>query len=357
MRKYVFFLVFLFSSPIEQSCFKSNHAHYDFSEDSFCESINMKEGITLKIDSLIFGRPTLLRFHPDSFLIIQEMNTSKIIKIIDLKTNKIQQLIPQGKGPGEIIHGWGVENVGRDLYVFCGQLKKVIILTPNNRNFDIIDEFVLDEKQTTGFFPLKPDFLACMSNIGDSSRLTILDSRGIIKFKMGDYPPFLNSDKTMGDNYIFQSSISGCATLNKIVLACKNTDVLEIYDLNNGLEKRFQGPIGIQVTILDKQVGKWTMRLSEPGYLTYGDLNANDNEIWVTYLGYKKIKGDRPPQSNLIPNKIFCFDWHGNPIRKMEFLHPFRTFDVDWDGKVLYTLVWEEENPEIITYPLNDILK
>lgn len=358
MKANLFLIIVISVVCIIYSCSNSKPDGADFKEESFRKTFLLAEGRMYKNDSLFIGHPTSIRFHPDSFLIVQCMSTQKLVKIVDLKSNIIQEVIPQGKGPGEIIVPWGIEIIGKDLYVFCGQLRKVIKLTPDiNRKFKIAEEFSLDEKQTTRFYPLKTDLMVCLSKNGDAKRLTFLDNKGKIIKKLGDYPPLLNSKEIKGDNNIFQSAISATPDGNKIVLACTLTDVLEIYDIDKGLEKRFQGPLGIHLTITKQTVGSGKMLHHEPAYMTYRNISANANEFWVDYNGYKLEKGKRPLVSETSPKQIFCFDWEGNPLRKIEFNFPFMAFDVDWNGKVLYSLAWQAENPEIIAYPLNGILK
>jgi len=347
-------LVFYF----QLSCQRFNNHKADFYEESFKENYYLDNGILYKNDSLKIENPTSIRFHVDSFLIIQEINSKKLIKIIDLKNSRTQEIIPQGKGPGEMLVPWGIEFVDDKLFVFCGQLVKVIVLKPDiSRSFKIVNEFRLEETRTTQFFPLSENIFVCLSNIGDINRLTILDGNGKIIKKMGDYPPFLNSNLTKGDNNIFQSFISGSEAEGKIVVACKTTDFIEIYDRNNGMEKRIQGPLGIQYTIITQNVGKSYIRHPEPTTFTYQNIISSDKEFWVGYIGYKPIKGIKPNISDLYPKIIFAFDWKGNLLRKINFNDPIISFDVDWTSMTLYTIEWEKENPEIMTYRLNEYLK
>ena len=340
------------------SCTSSKPGGTDFTEESFKDTFHLKNGKICKIESLFVGHPTSIRFHPDSFLILQDMGTPRLVKIIDLKRNKVQEIIPQGKGPGEMIVAWGIQILGKDLYVFCGQLRKVIVLTPeNNREFRITKEFNLEENQTTAFCPLKTDIMVCLSNIGEDKRLTFLDNTGKISSKLGDFPPILNGKKVKKNNYIFQGYIEAAPDGNRFVLACARTDVLEIYNLDKGLVKRFQGPVGIRLNITNKDVGAGTMFNFQPSYLTYSLGDANDNEFWFGYAGYNDGKKERPSLSEVSPKEIFCFDWFGDPLRKIDFDNTFVAFDVDWNGKVLYLLEWKNENPEIVSYSLNDILK
>jgi hypothetical protein len=292
-----------------------------------------------------------LRFHPDSFLIIQEYNTQKLIKIIDLKTNNIQELIPQGKGPGEMLVSWGIHIIGKDLFAFCAQLRKVIRLTPNDdRKFVIVDEYKLDLKNSTEFYPIDENLSVCLSGFDDDSRLTFIDREGKIVKKLGDFPTFQSVNNIKGDNDIFQSSITGSPNGNKIAVACRRTDVIEIYDLKNDSFKRFQGPIGIRLTVTDQGIAK---SLS-PGYFTYVLLIANDEEFWASYEG-KKIppRGTQLSTEEQLPKQIYCFDWSGQPLRKLILDYPFSGFDVDWGEMILYTLEIRDNYPVIVEYPLN----
>jgi WD40 repeat protein len=332
------------------SCSKSAKNNGDFSDETIKTMIHLTDGKIYSNDSLFLGLPLWLRFHPDSFLIIQEYNTPKLIKIIDLKTNRIQELIPQGKGPGEMLVSWGIHIMGKDLLVFCEQLRKVIRLTANDdRKFEIIDEFKLDVKNSTEFYPVKENLNVCLSGSEDNSRLTFTDGEGKIVKRMGDFPVFQSADNIKADNDIFQSSITGSPNGNKIAVACRRTDVIEIYDLKNDSFKRFQGPLGIKLTVIDQGIAKSL----QPGYFTYALLIANDKEFWASYEGKKTPpRGTQLTTEEQLPKQIYCFDWSGRPLRKLILDNPFSGFDIDWGKMILYTLEIRDNYPAIVEYPL-----
>lgn len=228
------------------------------------------------------------------------------------------------------------------------------ILTPGiDRKFQITDEYKLEEKQSLRFYPLKKDFAVCLSTIGDEKRLTFVNAKGRIIKKMGDYPPILNNTKVKGDNNIFQANMTGTPDGSMILIACSQTDVLEIYNTEKGLMKRFQGPIGIQLSVKDTGVGK----LLDPSYKTFSYSKANENEFWVSYVGYNFTAGKKPSSSNGTPKQIYCFDWNGKPLRIIKFDSCFHGFDVDWNSKIMYLLEDGNEGTEIVSYSLIDILK
>jgi len=340
------------------SCSNSNK-NADFTEESFRNNICIGDGNKYMNENLFLGNPTYLRYHPDSFLIILDKVIPKLVKIIDLKNDGIQEIIEQGKGPGEILAPFGIDILGNDVFVFCLQLRKLIKLSPDqNRQFQISDEYKLDENKTMYFSMLNKDLLVCTSNVGDDKRLTFLNDKGKLIKKMGDYPPFRSVNNIKGDNDIFSSFIASTPDGNRFVLVCNRTDVIEIYDTNKGLIKRFQGPIGIeQIISFDNVGGIGYMIHREPSYVTYGHVRAYKKEFWASYVGYKLDKNSRPKINDTFPKRIFCFDWDGNPLRIIGFDYALHSFDVDWNGKVLYSLEWRNGNPEIDTYSLEKILR
>ncbi len=138
-RHFVIYCILL----INLVCYTGHSSkNVDFDKESFRKNIKPPVGEVYFHDSLFLGKPRYIQYHPDSFLIVLDMGTKNQIKIIDLKNRKIQEMIPQGKGPGEMISAFGLQIKNRDLFVFCLQLSKVIKLTPDlNRKFFISEEF------------------------------------------------------------------------------------------------------------------------------------------------------------------------------------------------------------------------
>ena len=107
------FLVFLLAIS---SCNVKPAKKVDFSLESFKETDSIIKGEIYTNDKLFLGNPRWLKYHPDSFLVISELNnSSRFIKIIDLKKNEIQEMIPSGKGPGEMITAWGIGIINKKI--------------------------------------------------------------------------------------------------------------------------------------------------------------------------------------------------------------------------------------------------
>jgi WD40 repeat protein len=348
----ILFLVII-SITFFGSCSNSKQNQTDFTYESFKTSFHLTQGIIYKNDKLFIGHPLWMRFHPDSFLILQDYGTAKQIKIVDLKDNTLQELIPTGRGPGEMIVGWGIGIFGKDVYAFDPQLRKIIILTPDSeRKFRILKEYKIDAKYPLEFSPLTKDISVCLCAV-EENRLTFLDANGKIIKKAGDFPPFQNDNIIKGDNAIFQSVLTSSPDGNMLALANKNIDVIEIFDLKRDKVIRLQGPLGLKFRVNDLGITK----IVEPRYNNYLLINSNKNEIWTSYNGNKMEKGVQPLSTDQYPKQIFCFSWEGKPLRLIKLDYSFGGFDVDWTNKTLYTLELRDNSPAIVRYQLDKVIK
>jgi len=328
-----------------------------FSKESFKSRMDVRDGRPILFDDLFLGQPKTITFHPDSFLVIEEMEAPRLIKILDLKNNKIQELIPRGRGPGEMLVAWGVKVIDKDIFLFCGQLSKVIILTmTNDRHFVIDDEFYIEEKQSQRLIPMSHDKFVCLSAIGDEKRFSVLTGGGEIIKKFGEYPSFINDNEVKANNDIFLSVIDAKPGGRLFVAVCMKSDLFEIYDLEVGLRRRFQGPLGFKFSVETQSMGGGYMLRPVPHYLTYRTLIAGENEFWAGYIGHKWEPGKVVPLTEQCTKEIFCFDWEGKPLRILSLEYPAIHFDFDWKGNILYALELRENDPVIAAYSLDTSL-
>jgi hypothetical protein len=345
-------VIFLF---LLLGCQNSKNKIADFTLESFDKSITLENGKIFKNDSLFLGNPRWLKFHSDSFLIISELGKStKFIKIIDLKSNKVQEMIPNGQGPGEMITAWGLGVINKKIWVYDAQLGKMCILKmDNNRKFSISHEFSLKAKLCVGANVVNDSLVVCLSGIEDTkNRLIYFDFSGNIVKKTGNFPKLKNANDISGDNNIFQSAISSTPNGDKVILACNCTDIIEFYNINKELEKRIHGPIGLEVTAIKRNIGIGYMTHLEPMYSTYNNIASSDSEIWISYSGKQFKKGEKMTNENVFPKSILCFNYEGEPSQILNFKNNILYFDVDWLNKVVYCLEWENETPSIVSYKL-----
>lgn len=347
----VFILVLL-----AYSCNQKTNTKVDFTVETF-HSINNVVGELYQNDNLVLANPRWLKYHPDSFLVVSELNSgSKFIKIIDLKDGSIQEQIPSGRGPGEMITAWGLGIVGKKIWVFDGQLRKFCILEQDEyRKFSIQKEFSLIDKSALGACMINDSLIACLSGLGDKNRLTFYNSEGKFIKKLGEIPSILNNNQISADNLIFMSSMANIENSKIIVLACVTSDLFEIYNFDKGMTKRIVGPIGIELTAKEVDVGIGFKTVIEPKYSTYYNVAATDTAIWISYSGYRFNDSEKRIPEKVFPKKIFSFSEEGEPNQILKFQNNMLYFDVDWNNEILYSLEIEDEIPVVKIYTLDNI--
>ena len=335
-----------------QSCKKAHSGlEPDFKINSFPKHYVLNNGKYLKNDSLLLGNSRWIRYHPDSFLIVQELGHDKMLKIVDLKTGKIQEMINKGRGPNEMVTAWGINVVDKDIWVFGGQLKKMLKLSyDEERQFYISDNLSLNDKTCmTGYAHNDSTFVGLC--LPDANRLTIFNRNKEIN-KIGGFPLLYSSNQVEPDNNVFASHMAG-ATNNKVVLACDKTDILEIYDINKGLEKRLHGPRGIKIEAEAVDIGMGQITQTKPPFRAFYNVVANEHEFCVGYTGYETVEGVKRTLEDSYPKRIFCFSWDGEPKREYVFDVPLLSFDFDWENKKIYALTITPE-ARIIAFDLNE---
>ena len=68
-----------------------------------------------------------------------------------------------------------------------------------------------------------------------------------------DTHQFLNDDEIKANNDIFQSLIASTPDGERFVTVCSKTDLFEFYDVEAGLQRRFQGPLGLKLFVETSQ--------------------------------------------------------------------------------------------------------
>ncbi len=316
----------------------------DFKQTSFGNTYKCSNPQVYKNDSLLLVSPRWLRFHPDSFLVIQEMGTPFLLKIIDLKTNKVQQAAPKGSGDGTVTVAWGIGILNNRIWVFDGVQKKIVFLSEDkDRMFSITREVRLAEKNVMEAFPVTDSLILGMGGSDSKNRLMVFNGSGALDKSMGDFPAIVDSKGIEPSNVIFSSFTAATPSGDKVVLACTKVDVIEIYDPRSGLIKRMHGPEGVSVRVKKKQVLMGTMLTTEPAMSAYWNVVGKQDQFWAGYSGFLGEKGKRPKDTDIYPREIYCFGWDGSPRSKLQFDIPLSSFDIDENSGKIYCLT---KNPK-----------
>ncbi|MET0463911.1 MAG: BF3164 family lipoprotein [Chitinophagaceae bacterium] len=122
---------------------------------------------------------------------------------------------------------------------------------------------------------------------------------------------------------------------NKLVLAARYADQFELLALENGKYKKIRGPVGI-LPDLDPFEDNSGVTVATPGQQTlYGFLkgHATEKYFYLLFSGHPVKSHHR-----FFGNKIFVYDWEGNPVKQINLKNEIVDFAVTSDDQVLYSL-------------------
>lgn len=146
-------------------------------------------------------------------------------------------------------------------------------------------------------------------------------------------------DTSIGSSLINKMSYESFIRLRpdkeKLLLACRYADQFELLDLTSGMRKKIRGPIGFSPE-LDPYKNNSGVTVATPGQETiYGFLKGHVTEKFF----YLLFSGNHVKSSHrFYGNKIFVYDWNGNPVKEINLKSDIVDFSVTSDDKVLYTL-------------------
>lgn len=121
----------------------------------------------------------------------------------------------------------------------------------------------------------------------------------------------------------------------KLVLAGRYADQFELLDLSSGAYKKIRGPIGISPHLAPFRDNTGTTVGTPDESTLYGFLKGcvTQKHIYLLFSGYPTKTAH-----HFYGNKLFVFDWEGNPVKEIRLKKDIITFSVSSDDKTLYTL-------------------
>lgn len=298
----------------------------------FGEPIALKaEAVTIK-DSIYSPYQIMVI---DSLLITLERESNNLVKIYNINSGDLVfDGIPIGNGPNEVISAYICPSYNNYFCLYEKSKNEILVYNTGNlinqKGIDPISRIVLSEQSSDVEMVSAKKIIG--KNIYDTKfKFNFYDSTGILIKKNGSYFPF---KKDCSDQELIQGLECRFVTdfSNRIFVSHFLTDIIEIFDLNGTLIKRFQGPDFFYPDVNEKHIGKSSYvspkRGSKDAYMN--PVRAG-NEVFVQYIG-KAFTPDNPH----LYNKIFVFNWDGVPQKQYILDMPTPFFDVDYKNRIIY---------------------
>ncbi len=315
---------------------KSDNILFVFDKNSI-EQMSLKSE-TISISQILNPLDVLFS---NNFLYISHAPDNKQLSIYDLKNNNILgKFIEKGKGPQELL---SVQSISKNeklrtitLYDFI-TARYIVCRIPDLERciFNIIEsgEAKLNFNKEQVLFTND----SCITYIGLEERIVSQNNEGFKVNSFGDYKIFDNHEEAMWLPQIYKGQIAYNEKTNHYAIFDRLTDKVEFY-MNEALTKVVFGPDCFKedYKIISVGGGQALAHYRDKTRIAYECVASNSKYILALY------SGQTFGEDGIHHNAIIQFNWDGKPLKIFELDVPVKSFDVDWEHKVIYGLNTED---------------
>lgn len=279
----------------------------------------------------------------DSLLLINNTAVENFVYCYNLNTyQKIGEFIPFGSGPNEMLSVGSIAVENNDVWLFTVQPSSLIRYEIDQfRQPAVIapkEKYVIDDGMHNSILLLNTGDVLTTSHRRVDSRFSFYTNQGEFIKEKGEYPCY---GRELTPNERFEAFLCSMIELpnQTILLAYKNTDLLEIYDLEGNLIKRKQGPEQFFPSVQEQDVpnGKMVFGKEDAKGAYFSPIVVGE-EIWITYLGKNLVPKDRHSLDHLLSDKIFVFNQSLDPLRIISLDIPVYGLAVNSENRTIYAL-------------------
>lgn len=302
-----------------------------------------ENGRLIDIGDALLGSPLSLMYHPKGYLVFTDNQSEFMVKILDLRTGKMQELVRKGRGPHECLHVSTLSIVDNDIWAFGPQMKKMIQLSPDSLgHFSVVGETIMAD-QAMHCVALSHDLFVGTSFT--KARISYYNGQGAFMYSTTTMPKEIDVTESKAfPNMAFQTDLAVSPDGKKVLVANKFIDMIECYsDLGDSLFY-ITGPDGFRPELRKQENGGMSSFPLFPHCFAYTNIRTVGEEVWASYIGLMHDGQSQLNPTNSNPNIIYCFTSEGEPIRKLELDLKFVSFAVSPDRTKLYCLV---HNPDV----------
>jgi len=295
--------------------------------------------VTLVSDfSFYLGSPSRLICIEGDMLGLSEPMKEKQLTLLDLRRGTMQELVNQGRGPGEALVAWDLsyENGTIQVYDIAGG-KVLSCGVPGDYAPSEIEETRLPTELVNSLRIVQTrSGYAALSPPANGSRM-ILYNKELTQVREIPFPKEFTHGQFAPDNDMFQSLIAYSERADRIVTACQTAPYIEIYDSDGAMVHHIQGPFLFNGTIRDNEQTKYT----------FAGLSVSEEEFMLGYDGHGYI------DENSHIDDLLLFDFDGRPLKRYELPESWSMFDVDWKDQIVYGIP-SEGCPRIQAFSFRD---
>lgn len=283
--------------------------------------------------------PTSLHVLDSTIIIFSSFNkTDSYFYNYSLHNNQLSNgYVKRGRGPNEALGGFFSGTYGNTLWLFDITLKKIITLNKNkaliNPQTVNFNEYSINDNYYMISFIDSLKYVS-VGNIKSSTKASEIDL--IQSKKIHDYGEFYNIPESLPLDAVkdaYTPFVFSKPNGEKIVLAYRHTDVIEIYNLLDNKKTAIKGIEQFDVDfVVRNRKNHHFMGRTENTRMAFINGCVTDKYIYMIYSGrYTK------DENSDYGNSIYVYDWDGNPVKKLNLDRDIFTIGVSNNDESLFS--------------------
>lgn len=299
----------------------------------------------------------------DTLLLLKNGRSQTQFTLVNIKNgNVIKDFGKVGNGPGEFVGNLQIDrsfrpgfintpdNFQARMYQYC---MDSILYSENVQSHDLFS-LVVNEKAKNIYVRILQinDSIFVGMPTNAIERFLVFNINNNESYQQGEFPQDKNHQKSDNEKMlpdVYQGSLRYNYSKNKMIFASSNSEMIEIYKLNNlnlNLEKSYYTSLPTY-TPKETSAGARYLEWHINGGHTL-DLACSDQLI---YLLFSNRGQDFSLSEMFRSNLILVFDWDGKPVKKFLLDCEVKAIEISPDEKRIYA-IRDNPDPEVIYFDI-----
>ncbi|MDE6612125.1 MAG: TolB-like 6-bladed beta-propeller domain-containing protein [Muribaculaceae bacterium] len=306
-----------------------SNIHYTFNDlDSV--AVASFEDIGIAFDTIDMGRTSQMLMPNEHTIAFRDSRCQHQVKIVDLNTGRVHQLVNVGQGPEEMLLVSSISAMGDTVWVGGTMDKKIGIIDLTSPNTPTVEMQAPAESRFNRVTPLPDKTLLCSAASADSIRFF---RTGLGDGRTDTIRVFPIESENLNSS-LFQGGLALSPDRKHVVATSYFWGAVEIFDATS-MERTSltTGPMEVNAEIKKRDDGMMKMYTQSPMYSVLQDLALTDTGIFTGYIGGCS---SQPESMQKQISRIIELGYDGRPLRYYILPEELSVFTVSPDGPTLY---------------------
>lgn len=279
-----------------------------------------------------FGLPSEIRFVNSETLAILDNRANRQIKIFNLKSGQMSEVLAHGHGPNEMIAVCSMSVLDDKIYVGGTNDNKICIIDSVGFDSPIVKQSYTADFAFLNILPIDTNKILMLPLVPECIRYFELNISNGSKQAFGSFPV---ADSN-ANNAVFQADLAFSSENGIIVAVNRSWGVIEILNADDySTQTIIRCPDEIHPTLKKVTVPDGVQYVQSPMGIALVNVCTTDKGFFVGYVGSYM---DKPETLDRRISKIFYFNYDGSGGKSYSLPTELTSFCVDPHNNKLYGL-------------------